>query len=94
MSPLWPPPTTIGVERLATRPLRPRSRRHLHALAGLLEHRAERPGDPVELLLPGHERRRDLDDRVAAVVGAAEEPLLEQPRGHEPAQELVALLVA
>ena len=42
------------------------------AAASLGEDVAQRAGDLVELGLRGDERRRDLDDRVAAVVGAAE----------------------
>ena len=58
------------------------------------EHLAETsPRDLVELLLRGDQRRRDLDDRVAAVVGAADEPLLEQPRREEAAQQRLALLL-
>ena len=42
---------------------------------------------------PGDQRRRELDDRVAAVVGAAVQPGLEQRLGQEPAQQPLALLV-
>ena len=38
-------------------------------------------------LVVGDQRRRDLQDRVAAVVGARDQPRLEQRRGHEAAQQ-------
>src|SRR5919106_5234419 len=54
---------------------------------------AENGDDLVELLLLGHERRRDLDDGVAAIVGAADEPALEEAGREEAAQQALALLV-
>ena len=38
------------------------------------------------------ERRRDVQDRVAAVVGPCDEPRLEQPAGQEAAQHALALV--
>src|SRR6185369_1991814 len=63
------------------------------ALDGLGEHVAEDADDLVHLRLAGDERRRDLDHRVAAVVLAADEPGLEEPRREEAAQERLALVV-
>ena len=60
---------------------------------GLGENVAENRDDLVELLLSGDERRRDLDDRVAAVVGTADQPALEELRREEAAQQRLALLV-
>ena len=54
---------------------------------------AEHLDDAVELGLAGDERRRDLDDRIAAVVGATDEAALEQARGEEAAQQPLALVV-
>ena len=59
----------------------------IEARAGLGEHVAEDPHDLVELLRAGHERRRDLHDRVASVVGAADQATLEEPLREEPSQE-------
>ena len=64
----------------ARRTSRCRSHGDLHAPARLGQHGAERARNPVELGLSGYERRRDLHDRVATIVGAAEEALLEQAR--------------
>ena len=65
----------------------------LDALGRLGEHVSEDSHDLVELGLVGDERRRDLDDRVAAVVGTADEPALPEPGREEAAQERLALLV-
>ena len=43
--------------------------------------------DLVELRLARDERRRDLDHRVAAVVGAADQPRVEEARREVAAQE-------
>ncbi len=51
------------------------------------------PVDLVELLLRRDQRRRDLDHRVAAVVGPADEAALEERGREEAAQERLALLV-
>ena len=51
-----------------------------HALGRLAEHGAENPDDLVQLRLARDEWRRDLDDRVAAVVLAADQAGLEQRR--------------
>src|SRR5438874_10731953 len=48
----------------------------------------------VEMLLAADERRSQLDDRVAAVVGAADKPGVEQRLGQEAAQQALGLLVA
>jgi hypothetical protein len=45
---------------------------------------AEDAGDLVELLLLRHERGRDLDDRITAVVGVEDEAALEEPRRKDP----------
>ena len=50
----------------------------LTRLPRLGEHVPEDAGDLVELRLAGDQRRRDLDHRVAAVVGAADQALLEE----------------
>src|SRR3954449_3040785 len=63
------------------------------ALPRLGEYLTEDSDDLTELLLAGDERRRDLDDRIAAVVGTADEPLLEEPRREEAAQERLRLVV-
>ena len=65
----------------------------VHAVLRLREHLAERAGDLVDLAVPGDERRRDLDHRVAPVVGAADQPVLEQLRGQEAADQRLALFV-
>ena len=48
------------------------------------EHLAERAGDLVELLLRRDQGRRDLDDRIAAVVRPADEALLEERGERKP----------
>src|SRR5690606_15542056 len=58
----------------------------------LLQHISQDPADLLELLRPGDQRRRELDDRVAAVVGAAVETGLEQGRGEEAAQQPLGLV--
>ena len=60
---------------------------------GLAEHVAEDGHDLIELGRPGDQRRRDLDDGVAAVVGPADQTALEQARRQEPAQERLGLVV-
>ena len=64
-----------------------------HPLPRLREDLAEDAGDLVELRLLGDERRRDLDDRVAAVVGTADEARLEEARREEVAEQGLALLL-
>src|SRR4051812_9307638 len=49
--------------------------------------------DLVELVLARHERRRELHHRVAAVVGPADQALLEQHGREEAAQHRLALLL-
>src|SRR2546423_5007294 len=63
------------------------------ALPGLGEYLTEDSHDLSELLLARDEGRRDLDDRIAAIVGAADEPLLEEPRREKAAQERLRLVV-
>ena len=62
-------------------------------LPGLGEHGAQDVVDLFELLGVGDQRRRQLDDRVAAVVGAADQPALVELAGEEAAQQLLGLLV-
>ena len=62
------------------------------AVPGLGEHRAQDLLDLVELGLPADQRRGDLDDGVAAVVGPAVQPGVEQGGGDETAQHPLALL--
>jgi hypothetical protein len=54
---------------------------------------AEDLGVLVELLLPGGERRRDLHDGLAGVVGPAQQAAPEQAGREEAAQALLALLL-
>src|SRR3954452_23761384 len=56
-------------------------------LPGLGEHWAQHVLDLLELLGVAGERRRELDHRVAAIVGAADEPAPEHLAGEEPSQE-------
>src|SRR4051812_21301501 len=62
-----------------------------HAPTGLLEHGTQDRLHLGELLRAGDQRRRELDDGLAAVVGAADQPAVEQLGGQETAQQLVAL---
>src|SRR5215212_74900 len=61
-------------------------------LAGLLEHRPQDGVHLLELLGPGDQRRGELDHRVAAVVGAADQPALEHLGGEEAAQQPLLLV--
>src|SRR3954447_18230093 len=61
--------------------------------AGLVEDGAEDLLHLVEVLLVADQRGRELDDRVAAVVGAAVEALGVQLLGDEAEQDALALLV-
>src|SRR5436190_11845553 len=70
------------------------------ALAGLrhldprlVQHGVEDVVDEVEVVPGRHERRRELDDRVAAVVRAADQTRLVEPSGEEPAQQVLGLRV-
>src|SRR5436190_3449523 len=56
------------------------------------ENRAQDLLDLVELLLPGDERRCQLDDRVTAVVGTAVEPGVKQRLGKESAQQTLGFV--
>ena len=57
------------------------------------EHLAQHAADLLELLGVGDQRRRQLDHRVAAVVGAADQPVLVERAGEEAAQQPLGLLV-
>ena len=57
---------------------------------GLVEDGAEDLLDLVEVGLVADQRGRELDDRVAAVVGAAVEALVVERLGEEAAQQLLA----
>src|SRR5215470_15221586 len=61
---------------------------------GLRQHAAENLLHLVEMLLAAGQRRGELDDRVAAVVGAADQAGVEQGRGEEAAQQPLRLVVA
>src|SRR6185437_14967704 len=63
------------------------------ARPGLAKHSAQDLLDLVEVLLAAYERRGQLDHRVAAVVGPADQPGIEQRLGQEPAQQPLGLLV-
>src|SRR3954451_3500390 len=65
-----------------------------HPAGGLLEDRPQDGLHLLELLGAGDERRRELDDRVAAVVGAADEAPAEELAGEEAAQHRLGLLGA
>src|SRR3954454_7948006 len=62
-------------------------------LPGALQHVPEDLLDLVEVALVADERRGDLDDGVAAVVGAAVEAGVEEGLGQEAAQEPLGLVV-
>ena len=59
----------------------------------LRQHRAQDLLDLVEGRLVGDQRRRQLDDRVAAVVGTAVQAVLEQRLGEEAVEDALGLLV-
>src|ERR671925_165283 len=61
-------------------------------LPGLREHVAEDPNQFVELRLP-RDQRRDLDDGIAAVVRAADQPGVEHARREEASEQRFALLL-
>src|SRR6202042_3731933 len=73
----WPEPLFESSEA------RPRLRQH--AAQDLLH--------LVEMLLGAGQRRRKLDDRVAAVVGAADQPRVEQRVRQEAAKQPLGLVV-
>src|SRR3954447_19953424 len=64
----------------------------VEAVACLLEHRPQDGVDLLELLGAGDQRRRELHHRVAAVVGAADQPAAEHLRGEEAAQQPLLLV--
>src|SRR6266545_2456497 len=61
--------------------------------AAAAEHPAQDPFDLVEVLLAADQRGCELDHRVAAVVGAADQALLEQARREVAPQQPLALVV-
>src|SRR5262249_31437985 len=63
----------------------------LDPLPGFLEHAAEDPHELVELRFAGHERRRDLDHRIAAVVGTTDQAAFEQLRRKKVTQQTLRL---
>src|SRR6185503_8035578 len=77
-------PTALGGDGLAGARLR-------HLDPRLVEHGVEDVVDEVEVVARRHERRRELDDRVAAVVSAADQAGVVQPPRQEPAQEVLRL---
>src|SRR4051812_17805873 len=82
--------TSVGI------PIRispPSSRSGLQDLPGALQHVPEDLLDLVEVGLVAGQRRGDLDDGVATVVGAAVEAGVEQRLGQEPAQQPLRLVV-
>ncbi len=64
----------------------------LHPLRCLAQHRSQDRLDLLELLLAGDQRRRELHDRVAAVVGAADQPAAVQLAREKAAQQVLGLL--
>src|ERR1700756_5939915 len=74
----WPPTRSIGSS--------------LQPLRLLVEHGAQDGFDGVELGLTADQRRRQLDDGIASVIGATVQPGLEQGR-RPPAQQRPAFLV-
>src|SRR3954449_4377847 len=83
-----PPP-----RRRSASSTRPAGCRLRDLLPCLREHLAQRPGDLVELVLCGDERRGDLNDGVAAVICPANKAFFEETRRDEVTQEDCALLV-
>src|SRR5271168_1591456 len=75
-----------------TLPVRPADRR-LQPLPGLSQHVAQLLLDLIEYRLVADQRRRELDHRVAAIVGAAVDARLEQRSGQEAPQQPFALAV-
>src|SRR5919197_203025 len=63
-------------------------------LPSLAEHRPDHRLDLVELLGTRDERRRELDHRVATIIGAADQPALVELAREEAAQQVLGLLVA
>src|ERR1017187_2421166 len=66
---------------------------NVHSLAGLGQHGAQDRLDLVELLWPRDQRRRELDHRIPAIVGAADQAASEQLTREEAAQQRFGLLV-
>ena len=65
----------------------------LDPLPRLAQHGAQDRLDLRELLGARDQRRGQLDDRVAAVVGAADQAAVVELAGEEAAQQLLGLLV-
>src|SRR6516164_2804144 len=66
----------------------------LEPLPGLGKHAPQDRLDGVELALPADQRRRQLDDGVAAVIGAAVQPGLKERGRYVAVQQPFAFLVA
>ncbi len=66
---------------------------HLHPLPGLGQHRAQDGLDLRELLRAGDQRRRELDHRIPAIIGAADQPAAVELAGEEAAQQRLGFLV-
>src|SRR4051812_48418739 len=62
-------------------------------LPRLGQHRAQHVLDLLELLAVADQRRRELDHRIPAVVGAADQPAAEQLAGEGSAEQPLGLLV-
>src|SRR6185503_6716968 len=63
-----------------------------HPVRGCSQHLAQHRLDLVELALAGDQRRRELHDRVATIVRAADEPVAVELTGEESAQQVLRLL--
>ena len=83
-------PALLAVQR-RTRQLRA-LRSGAEAVGRLGEDRAQGRLDDVELVVARDQRRRELHDRVAAVVGAADQAGVVEPGREEAAEQLLALL--
>ena len=81
-----------GRPRAATS--RARRESHEEALGGVGQHGLGLRHQLVELAPAADQRRGEVQDGVAAVVGPRDQALLEQPAGEEPAQQPLALLGA
>src|SRR5919197_286942 len=65
----------------------------LDALARLGQHRPQHRLDLLELLAVADQRRRELNDRVPTVIGAADEAAAGEPAGEETAQQRLGLRI-
>src|SRR6185312_14012147 len=96
MIPAAPTTATVGTLSASARIATDRGERMVGRLARhrlrhldprLVEHGVEDVVDEVEVVARRHERRRELNDRVAAVVSAADQAGVVEPPRQEPAQE-------